>query len=147
MTFSFFSYLSLFYGILFLFIFINVLWNSLSFHIYHCFIEFSFFSYLSLFYDILFLFIFIIVLWISLNIDECPLSIAIKKMSIEIVQFLVDHGADVNMKLILFLFIFIIILWHSLSFHIYPCFMEFSFFSYLSMCYGILFLFILIIVW
>ena len=114
---SFFSYLSLFYIILFLFMFIIVLLCSFSFHIYHCFMKFSLFSYLSLFYEIPFIFIFIIVLWYSFDINECPLSIAIKTKSIEIVQFLVDHGADVN-----------------------------SFFSYLSLFYEILFLFILIIV-
>ena len=108
--------------------------------------KFSFFSYLSLFYEILFLFICIIVLWYSLDINECPLSIAIKVKSIEIVQFLVDHGTDVNMKLILFLFILIIVLERSLSFYIYHCFMKFSFFSYLSLFYEILFLFIFIIV-
>ena len=143
---SYFSYFSLFYYILILFIFINVLWNSLSFHIYQCFIIFFFFSYLSLFYWIFFLFKFIIVLWYSLNINKFPLSIAIESNSIEIVKFLVENGADVNMKITFFLFIFINVLLHSHSFHIYQCFMEFSFFSYLSLFYAILFLFKFIIV-
>ena len=106
--------------------------------------KFSFFPYLSLFYEILFPFIFIIVLIRSLYINEYPLSIAIKAKSIEIVRFLVEHGADVNMRLILFLFIFINVLYYSPSFHIYQCFIKFSFFPYLSLLYSILFLFIFI---
>ena len=132
--FSFFLYLSLFYYILFLFKSIIVLLHSLTFDIYH------------LFYDIFFLLIFIIVLWNSLYINEFPLSIAIYANSIEIVQFLVEHGANVNMKLILFLFIFIFDLLHYLSFHIYHWFITLSIFSYLSLIYYILFLFIFIIV-
>ena len=105
---------------------------------------FSFFLYLSLFYGTFFLFIFIIILSNSLNIDECPLSIAIKLNSTEIVKFLVEHGADVNMKLILFLFIFIIVLRNFLSFNVYLCFIQFFFFSYLSLFYKVSFLFIFI---
>ena len=133
MKFYFFSYLSLAYSILFLFILIIVLLDTLSFHIYHCFMKFFFFSYLSLLNIIHFLFIIIVVLWWSLNINECPLSIAIKWNSTEIVKFLVEHSADVNTRLIIFLFIFIIALWHSLSFYIHHCFMTFSFFSYSSL--------------
>ena len=99
-----------------------------------------------MFYYILCLFIFIIVLLYSLDINECLLSIAIKINSIEIVKFLVEHGADVNMKLIHFLFISIIIWWYSLSFHIFNCFIKFSVFSYLLLFYYIVFLSIFFIV-
>ena len=122
MNFSFFLHISLLYGIFNLFIFIIALYNSIAFIIDNCFIQFFFFSCLPLFNRTLFLIILIIVLWYYLNINECPLSFAIKANSIEIAKFLVEHGADVNMKLILFLFIYIFILWFYLSFHIYHCF-------------------------
>ena len=72
--------------------------------------EFSFFSYLALIYEIIFLFIFIIVLLDSLDTNGCPITTAVKKNSLEIVKFLVEHGANVNAKIILFHAIFIIIL-------------------------------------
>ena len=59
--------------------------------------KFYFFSCFSLFYEILFHFILIIVLYNSPNINECPLSIAIKANSTDIVKFLVEHGAT-NLK-------------------------------------------------
>ena len=71
---------------------------------------FPFVLYLSLFYYILIHFTFLIVESSSLDINECPLNIAIKANLIEIVKFLVEHGADVNKRIIIFLFIFIIIL-------------------------------------
>ena len=66
--------------------------------------------YSSLDYGILFLFMFFIAFRNSLYINECLLSIAIKSNSIEIVKFLVEHGADIDKILILYLFILIILL-------------------------------------
>ena len=48
-------------------------------------------------------------------------------------KLLIEHGADLNAKVLLFLFIFINGLLDSISFHVYNCFIIFSFFYYLSL--------------
>lgn len=119
---------TLHYIVHFLFKFINVLSNYLYFHIHHFFREFSFFSYSSI------------------NFYESPLFDAIHENSLEIVDSLVQHGADINMILILFLITSIIVLWYFISFHIYHCFTGFYLIFYLSLVYYILFIFVYIIV-
>ena len=140
LTFSLLFCLSFFDDVFFLFIFIIMLWYYPSFYIIYCFVTFSFFPCVSFLYYILFLYISSNFLWNFFNISQTPLCVAIEDHSIEIVQYLVENGADVNTELLLLLFISLITLWNLLSYHINLCFMVFYFFSYLSLFYYIFFL-------
>ncbi|EAX83432.1 hypothetical protein TVAG_466540 [Trichomonas vaginalis G3] len=70
--------------------------------------------------------------YLKSNFGQTPDSIAESMHfgNYDIASYLLSNGEDINKIYNLFLFILIIILYHSLSFHIYHCYIGFSFFSY-----------------
>lgn len=131
--------------ILFIFIsFINFC-NSFSIPIIQWFVTLSKCSNLSYFKRILFHFTLSILLWNYFEINESPLTIAIRQESLGIVKYLVDHGANVNLRHILFLFISPNELFTSISLNIYHYVILFESISYKSLFNRLLFRFISII--
>ncbi|EAY02080.1 hypothetical protein TVAG_485150 [Trichomonas vaginalis G3] len=86
--------------------------------------------------------------YLKSNFAQTPDSIAESMyfVNYDVASYLLTNGEDINKCYILFLFLFNIDLLDSLSFHIYHCLILFSFFSYLTLIYWILFLFIFIII-